>query len=222
MKNKILKIGKKKFIYKNFNINYLYSLIYNNNKIIITGGSSIEYFLKKVLDERKLKKFRGDKKKKLFYLSDERLFAVDELSNSYKIKKIFENLPKNFKFFELKTHPKKNTKEMMRYEKLLPNYIDLTFLSLGKSYHLASLFPKMKVHYRTKNLILSSAKGFQYKRISINKHFLSKSKKIYIFINGKRRLNDLEVMVKKKLFNNYFSVKIQKKIILIFRNIRKK
>ena len=111
---------------------------------------------------------------------------------------------------------------MMRYEKLLPKYIDLAFLSLGKSYHLASLFPKMKEHYKTKNLILSSAKGFQYKRVSINKHLLSRCKKIYIFINGKRRLNDLEVMVKKKIFNNYFSVKIQKKIILIFRNVKKK
>ena len=203
------------FNYLNFDIRLLRIITSKYSKILVTGGSSINYFLKKIINFKSCKNV-------FFYLSDDRLFCKKKNSNSFKINKIFDKFTNTRKFFGIKNYPKDITKEMMRYEKLLPNHIDIAFLSLGKSHHLASLFPKMKVYFKTKNLILSSAKGFKYKRISINKHFLSKCKKIYILINGKTRLNDLEVMVKKKIFNNYFSVKSQKKIILIFRNIKKK
>lgn len=218
MNEKILRIDKKKFRYKTFNIKYLTSLICSNNKFIITGGSSIDYFLKKILN----KNLNGNeiKENKQFYLSDERMHSKLKESNSYKINKIFNKLPKSYKFYKINNNPINLKNEVQRYNKVLPKKIDVAFLSLGHDYHLASLIKNMKVYYREKNVILISSLKFQYKRISISKHFISKANKIFLFINGTKRLKEFRYMVKNKILNQYINLNNQKKITLVLRNIK--
>ena len=126
-----------KYKYLIINIKFLKNYLFNNNKFIITGGSSIDYFLKKILN----KNLNGNeiKKNKQFYLSDERMYSKLKESNSYKINKIFNKLPKSYKFYKINNNPINLKNEVQRYNKVLPKKIDVAFLSLGHDYHLASL-----------------------------------------------------------------------------------
>jgi hypothetical protein len=79
----------------------------------------------------------------------------------------------------------------------------------------------MNIHYKAKNVFLTSSINFKFKRISVNKYILSKAGVIYLFINGIKRLKEFHYMVKNKILNKYFNIKSQNKLILILKDIKK-
>lgn len=211
---KKIKIKNNNFNYIKFNLSRLIKLIFENKNILITGGKSINYFIKKIFKNKNL----IIKNKINFFLSDDRLFSINLDSNTNQLLRIFRN-KKKINFFGYNNYPSKIDLEIKRYNKILPKRIDTAFLSLGSNYHIASLFPKMNVHYKTKKLIITSSANFEYLRISVNKNFLSNIKKIFIIINGKKRLEDFKLMIKKNILKKYFRTNAYKNITLILKNI---
>ena len=220
-KRPIRESRRKKFKYIFFNKEYLQNVFYKNKNFIITGGSSIDYFLKEILNKKKNCLINKNKVNKFFYLSDERVCLSKKFSNTSKIKKIFKKLPSSYKFYGINNFPKNLINEVKRYNNILPKKIDVSFLALGDDHHIASLFKNMNIYYKTKYVFLTSSINFPFKRISMNKHFLSKAKSIYLFIDGVKKLKEFDFMIKNKIFNNYFNLKSQKKIILVFRGLKK-
>ena len=219
---KFIQIGKrKKFQYIFFNKKYLQYIFFNNSKFIITGGSSINYFLKKILNKKNNYLINKNKINKYFYLSDERICSSIKFSNSYKIKKLFKKLPKSYRFYAINNFPSNITSEVKRYNNILPKKIDAAFLSIGNDYHIASLFKNTKIHCKNRYIFLTACSNFKFKRISMNKYFLSKPHIIYIFINGIKKFRQFNFMVRNKILNKYINFKDQNKIILILKGIKK-
>lgn len=200
---------------------YLQNVFNKNKNFLITGGTSIDYFLNKILNKKKNYLIKKNKVNKSFYLSDERICSSMKFSNTYKIKKIFKNLPSSYKFYGINNFPNNLINEVKRYNNILPKKIDIAFLALGDDHHIASLFKNMNIHYKAKNVFLTSSINFKFKRISVNKYILSKAGVIYLFINGIKRLKEFHYMVKNKILNKYFNIKSQNKLILILKDIKK-
>ena len=99
---------------------------------------------------------------------------------------MFKNKKKNFKFYRIGVSPKNLIKETNRYSSVVKGGMDVAFLSLGKNYHIASLFYNYPAIYTSKYTSLTLNYDFEFLRISVNKRLLSKIKKIYLFINGKK------------------------------------
>ena len=108
-----------KFKYIFFNKKYLQNILYKNQNFIITGGSSIDYFLKEILNKKKNYLINKNKINKSFYLSDERICKSIKFSNTNKIKKIFKKLPSSYKFYGINNFPLNLINEVKRYNNIL-------------------------------------------------------------------------------------------------------
>ena len=181
-----------------------------NKSIMITGGSSINFFFKKIVLSNK-KKINAK-----FYLTDERIYSKKlSESNSFKILKILEKSKKLIKFYPINSEPENIKNEIKRYDKILPNKIDHLFLSLGKKKHFASLFLNMQNKNYTKKLSLVKSPSFKYKRITVTKNYISSAKNIYIFVFGLDKANLFIDLIKKNQLNCFFSKKKQKNLLWI-------
>jgi 6-phosphogluconolactonase/glucosamine-6-phosphate isomerase/deaminase len=211
---KLLKmLSKIKFNYSTYDLSKLVKIINDNDKFLITGGRSVDYFLKKAIDKKKV-----NKKKKFFYLSDERISSDSKNTNFFKIQKYIKKR-KNISFIRIDNFSKNLIQETEKYSKKLSKKIDVAFLSLGEKFHIASLFYNQPIIYSSKYACLTYSEDFDFLRISVNKKLLSKIKKIYLFINGKNKLKQFNLMVKKNILDFYFDKKSQKNINLIFKDI---
>ena len=200
--------------YIKYNLNTLINIVAKNKNILVTGGRSADYFLSKVINNKKL-----DNKKLNFFISDERISFKIKNTNSFKISRFFKK-NKKLRLYKIDNYPKNLIKETNRYSEIFEkNKIDVAFLSLGEDYHIASLFYDCRPIYDTKYTSITYSEKFRFIRISINKNLLSKIKKIYLFINGKGKLKQFQHMLKNGILNFYFKKKAQKKIILVLRNI---
>ena len=197
--------------YIKFDINALLEQIKGKNNIIITGGRSIDYFLKEILKNTSFKK----KNKINFFLSDERISDNIKDTNFFKIQNLIKK--KNINFYKIDNFSTDLISETKKYSKLLERNIDAAFLSLGDNYHIASLFFNLPSIFESKYAALTYSNKFKFLRISINKRLISKTKKIFLFINGKNRLKDFQFMIRKKIINFYFNRKTQKKLIIVIK-----
>ena len=208
------KLNSKKINYIKHDLNTLLNIVARNKNILVTGGRSVDYFLSKVIKDKKL-----DNKKFNFFLSDERITFKIKNTNNFKISKFFKKNRK-LKLHRIDNYPKDLIKETNRYSELFEkNKIDVAFLSLGEHYHIASLFYDYPTIYDTKYTSITYSEKFKFIRISINKNLLEKVKKIYLFINGIDKFKEFKYMLKNGILNFYFKKKTQKKIILVLRNI---
>ena len=208
--------SKKNFDFIRFDLTMLVEIINNNTNFLVTGGSSVDYFLKKVINK---KDFNNNKKN--FYLSDERITSKLKDTNFYKIQKFLKK-KKNIKFIKINNYPKNLLLESEQYSKKLSKKIDVAFLSLGEKFHIASLFFNYPVIHSSKYASITYSDDFNFLRISVNKKLFSRIKKIYLFINGKNKLKQFNLMVKKNILNFYFDKKTQKKISLIYKDKKNK
>ena len=208
------KLNLKNINYIKYNLNILSNIVAKNKNILVTGGRSADYFLSKVINNKKL-----NNKKLNFFLSDERISSKIKNTNSFKISRFLKK-NKRLKLHKIDNYPKNLIKETKKYSELFEkNKIDVAFLSLGEDYHIASLFYDCRSIYDTKYTSITYSEKFKFIRISINKNLLSKIKKIYLFINGIGKLKQFQYMLKNGILNFYFKKKTQKKIILVLRNI---
>ena len=121
------KLNQKKINYTKYNLNTLSNIVAKNKNILVTGGRSADYFLSKVINNKKL-----DNKKLNFFISDERISFKIKNTNSFKISRFFKK-NKKLKLHKIDNYPKNLIKETNRYSKLFEkNKIDVAFLSLGE------------------------------------------------------------------------------------------
>jgi 6-phosphogluconolactonase/glucosamine-6-phosphate isomerase/deaminase len=194
-----------------FDIDILYEELKGQKNIIVTGGRSVNFFLKEILKKISLK----EKNKINLFLSDERISDNIKDTNSNKIRYLVKK--KNINFYKIDNYSKNLISETKKYSNLLNRNIDIAFLSLGENYHIASLFFDFPIIFQSKYAALTYSDKFKFLRISINQRLISKTKKIFLFINGKNRLKDFHFMLKKKILNFYFNKKAQKKLIVVIK-----
>ena len=201
-----------KIKYQNFHFENLLEVIKKKKTILVTGGSNIDFFLKKVFKNKSILN-----SKKSFFISDERISDNTLDTNHFKIEQLFKKRKKKIKFYRIISLPKNLITETNRYSSVVRNGMDVAFLSLGEKYHIASLFYNYPSIYSSQFTSITYSYDFKFLRISVNKRLLSKIKKIYLFINGKKRLKEFRTMINKKLLDFYFNKRQQKKIIVIYK-----
>ena len=201
-----------KIKYQNFHFENLLEVIKKKKTILVTGGSNINFFLKKVFKNKSILN-----SKKSFFISDERISDNTLDTNHFKIEQLLKKKNKRIKFYRIISLPKNLITETNRYSSVVRNGMDIAFLSLGEKYHIASLFYNYPAIYSSQFTSITYSNDFKFLRISVNKRLLSKIKKIYLFINGKKRLKDFRTMINKKLLDFYFNQRQQKKIIVIYK-----
>ena len=135
-----VKIGKP--YYKNLSVIFTKEILKHRNKnIFLTGGNTF----KKIYKNMNFNSINRFIEKKNFFITDERM-KVDLKKTNYL--NIYDNFLKknNIKNFHYINFEVKNLKkEIKRYEKKLPPFPDLIFLSLGQFGHVASVYKKSKL-----------------------------------------------------------------------------
>lgn len=158
---------------------------YKSKNILISGGSTLDYFLKFLSKKKKTYK-------KNLILFDERITGNKKKRNFYKINKyliqkaIFKS--KNFFNFENLSEKIENEKIKLIQEKLekIPKP-DLALIGVGNDGHIGSIFPLPKKKYR--NFVVCRRKSEKFDRISLNFNYIKKIKKIIIILgNGKKKI----------------------------------
>ncbi len=157
-------------------------LIKNNEriKIILSGGTSLKYF------NKNFKKYNPKKKINL-YLADERITDLSKYQNSNTLKKI-----KNKKFVFVNIFKNPSITKLEKISSYLPKSSYVSVLGIGEDGHIASIFDSGGRMEFDKNLILSKKKDEKYIRISLSFEYISKSKKIFLIISNKRKLQSIK------------------------------
>ena len=165
-----------KFLKKNFRL---------SKNIVITGGKTV-IPIYRILDKSTFIN-------KNIFLSDERLVPYSSNLSNYKSLKNYNFIQKN-SFIHFNIENKFSKKRSKSYFETISKVktLDLVILSLGKKCHIASIFFK-------KNLKSNQIYFFdKCKRISISLKILTKSKKIIIICNKKKRAAELARNIKNK------------------------
>jgi len=205
---RLIKVSKP--YYKNISILLKKEILKKKNKnIFLTGGNTF----KKIYSEMNLNLPEKIFKKKLFYITDERINVNLKNTNYFNIYNNFFKKKYTANFENINLRIKNLTKEVIRYSHKLPIFPDLTFLSLGKYGHVASVFQKSNL------LCCNERVGFKKKtnnletRISLSMSYINKSKRV-ILVVGPDKISELKNFFKKN--HNCPASKIDKKKICIY------
>lgn len=181
--------------------------------IYLTGGRT-----SKLVYKHLKKKLITYKKKINFFLGDERFTLIENKTNLYNIKKnllIYNNKYQKFFFFNLK----KDIKTSLRiYKKNCP-LPDITLLTLGDDGHIASIFKYSDVFLNKESkFFITNKHNESFFRISMTPKFIKKSKKIFLFIHGKRKTDLLKLIITKKYNKFPVNLIIKKSLCLVQKN----
>ena len=217
LKKKILFYPKKKWAVKSAEKIFIEIKKVHKKKelanIFLTGGRT-----SKLIYKHLKKKLTNYKKKINFFLGDERFTLNKNITNSYLIKKnlvILNNRHYNFFFFNLK----KNIKTSLRiYEKKSP-FPDIALFTLGDDGHIASIFKYSDVFLDKKSkFFISNKNNENFSRISMTPNFIKKSRRIFLLVYGKKKINLFKSIIKTK-YNNYpVNLIIKQSICLVQKN----
>lgn len=184
-----------------------------NQSIFLTGGSTFSKIYPYIKNDLPVSN--------RYYLTDERVNVDIKKTNYFNIKKnlIKKNNVNNFYF--INHLPKKINQECKRYSKIIPDDVDLIFLSLGVDGHIASIFKKkLKQNKSSKKIIFSKKNNIRESRISINFTVINSAKNIFLVLDGKKKIETFNhfVNITRK---NYpvFGIKNQKIDIFISKKI---
>lgn len=152
------------------------------------------------------------------FLVDERIvstFSNDSNSNLVQ-SHLLQNKATKAKFYGL--DEKLLDDENVLLKKFNNNFAnpDVLILGMGEDAHTASIFPKAdnldELLTTTQNYCLTSSKGINYKRISLSKNAILKSKNIFLSINSQKKEQMLNLALKgeNKLYPiSYFTKQIK-------------
>ncbi len=181
-----------------------------NRKILLTGGNTF----KQIYSNININPKSNHLKKKLFFVTDERINVKLKDTNFKNIKKNFfknKNI-KIFFYFNFKDNNIKNS--LKKYSSLLPKAPDLVFLSLGSGGHVASIFKNSNLLEIKQKLGFKKKSKFMGARISISMNYINRSKKI-ILVVGSNKSYELKNFLLNRI-KHYPAFKINKKNILIY------
>ena len=162
-----------------------------NNKrcnVMLTGGATAENLYLEWGKNPKLYKLRSVR----FYLSDERFVALDHKESNYGMvsRSLFVNkIPADCYFYPIEAKLFDQETTASRYEKTLPEQIDILILAVGEDGHIASLFPgseALKVRNRLVMPVISPKKK-PYQRLTITPQVISRAKSIFIIATGSKK-----------------------------------
>ena len=200
----------------------LFSNFYNSKSVMITGGTTYNFFYKILSKNNSWKNIK-------FLLSDERLVNKknSNLSNYNMIYKLFlkkvKILHRPYFFFNKDNYKYENYKSLLNqleHEIIAKkvNKIDLAFLSSGKDGHIASIFfHGYKLLKKSKNFHVIKKKNENFERISFNLNYIKKIPKIIFVIYGKKKLYLI-----KKIKNNDYYLKSKMPILRLLHNSNSK
>ena len=119
-------------------------------------------------------------------MGDERCVAINNEESNFKVMKfLFGKHISLRKLSVLKGSAKDPEKEAIRYDLLLPESVDVVFLSVGEDGHIASLFPFSKAfNSDLKIQHISDAPKFPAERLTITPKVITQAKNVIVFATG--------------------------------------
>lgn len=155
--------------------------------VMLTGGRSAEVFYRQWSSS-----IRGYKSKIRFYFGDERcVLPSSNDSNFFAANKFLFDSRFDFEseqVFRIRGESEDVEAESDRYSSLLPDPIDVLFLSLGEDGHIASLFPNSSAIFEHKRKVVPVlGPKAPYRRITITPPVIQSAKHVYIFAIGKEK-----------------------------------
>ena len=119
-------------------------------------------------------------------MGDERCVAINNEESNYNvIKLLFGKHISLRKLSVLKGSAKDPKREAIRYDLLLPESVDVVFLSVGEDGHIASLFPFSEAfNSDLKIQHISDAPKFPAERLTITPKVLTQAKNVIVFATG--------------------------------------
>ena len=175
-------------------------------RFVLTGGSSpinlYKSLSKTKINWQNIDLFWGDER----YVSQRSNNSNFKLAKKYLINKININKKNIFAVDTRKNTVNTSAKD---YEKRIKKYFknqkisfDLILLGMGSDGHIASLFPN-NINLKT-NRITSAILRKDFKRITLNLNVINKAKKIFLWLNNKKKSNIYKkIKNKKKIPVNY-------------------
>ena len=150
---------------------------------MLTGGRSIEHqhnFLKNYVDANRFD----------FYFTDERCVPLDDMRSNYHSHRDY--LSKNYSeesvFNRIEADAIDLDSACSRYNLILPNCIDLLFLSLGDDGHIASIFPNSRIVNEFSRKVMVAINPYTLeRRITITPAVIKNAKQIIVFALGKKK-----------------------------------
>lgn len=109
-------------------------------RVLLTGGRSAEQLYLVWRDNPAFKRLKSV----VFFFGDERCVDPDDPASNYGLamRTLFSNgIPDTCTLVRMKGEDPDCTAESLRYERLLPNRLDVVLLGVGEDGHIASLFP---------------------------------------------------------------------------------
>ena len=195
-------------------------ILKSNNKcsIMLTGGTTATFLYKSWKNN-----FLNISGNIEIYFTDERCVPNTSKESNYfnVMKNLYDNSPpQNHKIFPIISNNSNEINLAEKYDKTLPDHIDILILSLGDDGHIASLFKNFKSYKAdTKKIINVQAPVDPKSRITITNNVLKKAKNKYLFIKDEKKANILNNALSDNKYFDYMSVRLLKDAIVFTSNI---
>ena len=146
-------------------------------RVALTGGNSWVSLYKKLFKKKILKKNFD------YFITDERYIKTKKDQNYHLLNKIFGSQIKINKFYIYDDI----SINLKNYQNLLPDKLDIVFVSLGLDGHVLSWFPNDLKWKSNKKVSLIYEKSIKIKkRFTLNKNFINRSKVVFLLIRKKK------------------------------------
>ena len=123
-----------------------------------------------------------------FYFGDERCVAPDDVQSNYGLamKTLFcKGIPEGCKVFRMEADASDRELAAQRYDKLLPEQIDVLLLGVGDDGHVASLFPQSRaVKEFGRNVMPVVGPKAPHERLTITPPVISRARTLFVLATG--------------------------------------
>ena len=164
--------------------------------VMLTGGRSASQLYAAWSDLPAFHKSQGVD----FYFGDERCVAPDDVESNYGLamKTLFsKGVPKGCKVFRMGVDGSDWEFAARRYDKLLPEHIDILLLGVGDDGHVASLFPNsLAVKEYERNVMPVVGPKAPHERLTITPPVISRARKLFVLAIGNIKAGALDAALR--------------------------
>ena len=167
--------------------------------ILLTGGRSVETVYREWSSLPNFLAMEGAS----FYFGDERCVSIDSpLSNySMAVRTLFSGEKGRLvSIFRIEGENISPAEAAKKYEKTLPETIDILLVTVGDDGHIASIFPNSELLFDKVNRVVSTGdRGDSINRITITPLVIAQSENIYVLAPGEKKLKILIALLKNRI-----------------------